>query len=280
MSLLQTIGTLGSAATSYFGAASAAKKMRQDPSKIAADFEGLSASSPRAVLDKGYDKYLSNALQDPAGDQLRKVAEQNLAGNVNALKAGGAQALLGGLSGVSTGGQDRLAQIEADSFGRQQGAREKYNAASQRVGDANTRFDQNFEASKFSALRGAETYNQQLEGAKSQALGEMGSAVFGLLGNAKKGNTDLSTDFTGGLSFMEAGGLDGDPSTSWKSGGMITPGKFSHETNPIDMLKDGAKIGEMTGGEVILNPEQQEKVAKQSPIFRKLMRKFAMKAQK
>ena len=218
MSLLQTIGTLGSAATSYFGAASAAKKMRQDPSKIAADFEGLSASSPRAVLDKGYDKYLSNALQDPAGDQLRKVAEQNLAGNVNALKAGGAQALLGGLSGVSTGGQDRLAQIEADSFGRQQGAREKYNAASQRVGDANTRFDQNFEASKLS--------------------------------------------------------------TSWKSGGMITPGKFSHETNPIDMLKDGAKIGEMTGGEVILNPEQQEKVAKQSPIFRKLMRKFAMKAQK
>ena len=61
---------------------------------------------------------------------------------------------------------------------------------------------------------------------------------------------------------------------------MITPGEFSHETNPIDMLKDGAKIGEMTGGEVILNPEQQEKVAKQSPIFRKLMREFAMKAKK
>jgi hypothetical protein len=28
----------------------------------------------------------------------------------------------------------------------------------------------------------------------------------------------------------------------------------------------------------VLNPEQQEKVAKQSPYFRKLMREFAMKA--
>lgn len=62
-----------------------------------------------------------------------------------------------------------------------------------------------------------------------------------------------------------------------KSGGMITKGDFSHETNPIDIMQDGAKIGEMTGGEAILNPEQQNKVAKQSPYFRKLMREFAMR---
>ena len=59
---------------------------------------------------------------------------------------------------------------------------------------------------------------------------------------------------------------------------MMTPGEFSHATNPIDIMQDGAKIGEMTGGEAVLNPEQQEKVAKQSPYFRKLMREFAMKA--
>lgn len=35
-----------------------------------------------------------------------------------------------------------------------------------------------------------------------------------------------------------------------------TPGKFSHESNPIDIVKDGAKVGEMTGGEYILNPKQ------------------------
>ena len=59
---------------------------------------------------------------------------------------------------------------------------------------------------------------------------------------------------------------------------MITPGEFSHETNPIDMIKDGAKIGELTGGEAVLNELQQEEVAKESPIFRKFMREFAMKA--
>lgn len=63
-------------------------------------------------------------------------------------------------------------------------------------------------------------------------------------------------------------------------GGMMTEGAFSHETNPIDIMQDGAKVGEMTGGEAILNPEQQKKVAKQSPYFRKLMREFAMRNKK
>jgi hypothetical protein len=62
-----------------------------------------------------------------------------------------------------------------------------------------------------------------------------------------------------------------------RRGGMITEGAFSHETNPIDIMQDGAKVGEMTGGEAILNPEQQNKVAKQSPYFRKLMREFSMR---
>ena len=67
---------------------------------------------------------------------------------------------------------------------------------------------------------------------------------------------------------------------SMRSGGMMSPGKFSHETNPIDIMKDGAKVGEMTGGEAILNPEQQKKTASQSPYFRKLMREFAMRGTK
>jgi len=39
--------------------------------------------------------------------------------------------------------------------------------------------------------------------------------------------------------------------------GMKTPGPFSHERNPIHMIdKDGEKVGEATGGELIFNPEQ------------------------
>lgn len=39
-----------------------------------------------------------------------------------------------------------------------------------------------------------------------------------------------------------------------------TPGEFSHDKNPIDIVQEGAKIGEMTGGEYIFNPEQAEEM--------------------
>ena len=39
-----------------------------------------------------------------------------------------------------------------------------------------------------------------------------------------------------------------------------TPGEFSHENNPIDIMQDGAKIGEMTGGEGIVSPEDMGKM--------------------
>jgi hypothetical protein len=59
-----------------------------------------------------------------------------------------------------------------------------------------------------------------------------------------------------------------------KEGGMMTGGKFDHKTNPIDIVRQGKKIGEMTGGEVILNPAQQKKLSKESAYFRQLLKKF------
>ena len=35
---------------------------------------------------------------------------------------------------------------------------------------------------------------------------------------------------------------------------------FSHKTNPIDLVRNGKKIGEATGGELIFNPEQSGKL--------------------
>lgn len=64
------------------------------------------------------------------------------------------------------------------------------------------------------------------------------------------------------------------PSELMKEGGMITGGKFDHKTNPIDIIQAGRKVGEMTGGEVILNPAQQKKLSKESAYFRSLLKKF------
>ena len=55
---------------------------------------------------------------------------------------------------------------------------------------------------------------------------------------------------------------------------MITPGAFSHESNPLDVIQGGTKIAELTGGETVLNPDQANQVAKESSFFRRLQRKF------
>jgi len=57
--------------------------------------------------------------------------------------------------------------------------------------------------------------------------------------------------------------------SSMAEGGMQepvekTPGKFDHDDNPIDIMQEGAKIGEMTGGEYIFNPEQAAEMRKLS----------------
>ena len=51
------------------------------------------------------------------------------------------------------------------------------------------------------------------------------------------------------------------PVVTGKNGMAVkTPGSFSHNSNPIDVMKDGKKIAEMTGGEYIFNPKQSQKL--------------------
>jgi hypothetical protein len=61
---------------------------------------------------------------------------------------------------------------------------------------------------------------------------------------------------------------------------MMTNGAFNHNTNPIDLVQNGQKVGEATGGEYILNPNQAKAVAKQSSYARKLFKKFEKNAKK
>ena len=41
----------------------------------------------------------------------------------------------------------------------------------------------------------------------------------------------------------------------------VSPGEESHEKNPIDMVQDGMKIGELTGGEFIMPSKDADKVS-------------------
>ena len=64
----------------------------------------------------------------------------------------------------------------------------------------------------------------------------------------------------------------------FKYGGMMTDGAFSHKSNPIDIVQEGHKVGEMTGGEYIINPTQAKKIAKESSYARKLFKRFEKNA--
>ena len=291
------IGALGPAAGQFIGARKAADALRQNPAQISQQYADLKANMPEFGVGSAFNEYLNMSKQDPAADMERQIAAQQEASNVGALKSGGAKALLGGLGGVSRQAAQNRMGIEGRSFQRQQNVLSQFAGQQQRAMDANTRMQQQLNQSEFSALRNAEQFNRDLDSQKAAAFGNAVGAVLGQFGqghmegmfggekSANQGEQDFMSSLGGDNkvnSFLQQLGqyqTTGSP-INMRSGGMMTEGSFSHEKNPIDIVQDGAKVGEMTGGEAILNPKQQKKVAKQSPYFRKLMREFAMRNRK
>jgi len=296
---LTLLSTVGPAVAKYIGAKKAADTLKRDeldPLKLKAQYEQLKESMPEFGVGSAFNEYLAMSKQDPAADMERKIAAQQEASNIGALKAGGAKALLGGLGSASRQAAANRMGIEGRSAQRQQSALANYAAQQQRVQDANARMRQGLEMGQFDAMRdlekyniGVNQYNQMLESQKQQALwggiGDLAGSATSMY-NAFPGSGTMSNrqldNYFGDVLQQEADefGQVEDIDLTLKSGGMMTKGAFSHETNPIDIMQNGAKVGEMTGGEAILNPDQQKKVAKQSPYFRKLMREFAMRNRK
>lgn len=313
------LGKIGPSVGSLLGARAGAEALKQDPEQIAQQYADLKANMPQYGVGSAFNEYLAMSKQDPAADMQRQIAAEQEASSIGALKSGGAKALLGGLGASQRQAARQRMGIEADSAARQQSALAAYGAQQQRVQDMNTGMEQRLLQSQFQAERGAEQYNRQLEAQRKQAMGQALGAVAGQFGKGNFRGLSFGggQNQTTGADFRAEPGIQIDPNQINpnpvmsddmlnmgtqvtglptptfgsgsgggmyglfnKNGGMITKGAFSHETNPIDIMQDGAKVGEMTGGEAILNPEQQNKVAKQSPYFRKLMREFAMKNRK
>lgn len=110
---------------------------------------------------------------------------------------------------------------------------------------------------------------------------------------------DLGNRIVGGIpSIYETAAntfLKSNPLTSWmtngvgaallygaskENGGMVLDGEFSHDKNPIDIVQNGIKVGEATGSEYIVNPEQAKKIAAQSAYAKKLFKRFEKQAKK
>ena len=260
-------------------------------------YKQLKASMPKYGVGSAWNQYLAMSKQDPAADMQRQIAAEQEASSIGALKAGGAKALLGGLGASQRQAARQRMGIEAQSAARQQAALGQFAGVQQRAQDMQTQFGQKLGLAEMGMAAGAAQQAQDVQDQMRRAKQSMGvEALSGLLGSARdiagafKGGGDGLKNLASSLGLNRLKDSEREALISSSFGqtgalptgekGMITPGGFSHDENPIDIMQDGAKVGEMTGGEAILNPEQQKKVSKESPYFRKLMREFAMKARK
>jgi hypothetical protein len=225
-------------------------------------------------LGPSYSELRQLVMQDPASDYLRQQSQRQEAGQLEALQAGGARALLGGTQAVAQSTADRLAEIAAEEQKRKAAGLQVVGGAEQRVAEqrlADARSDLAFgrgmaaeaEAARYGAEDLQRLARQQMIQSGLQAGGAAGMAAYNEFGNQQVIGEDLfGNPITGAQGFK---GLDPEILMGFfkEKGGLVrgkTPGEFSHEDNPIDIMQDGQKIGEMTGGEGVVSPEDLGKL--------------------
>ena len=236
---------------------------RKEARKAEAREEELRAAGmPKMETPEEYFQLYEQAKENKAANLAIENAQANMATVTDALSAGGSRALLGGLNQVSRQTTGDIYNIAAKADQQRLGALETLANAQQRTSQLNTQL-------------GATQYMQDLQGA--QMAYQAGRQM-------QAGATDAMASTVSAFGQSAANqalpGLIGED-------GMKTPGEFSHDENPIDLVRNGEKIGEATGGEYIFNPDQSKKMRElaekeKSPLGKyvvSLLNRFDKKAQ-
>lgn len=92
-------------------------------------------------------------------------------------------------------------------------------------------------------------------GASSGLFGGEGSDSGSNVAEMFGGSENLSDEAAKEIEDVANANLTG----SFEEGGT-TPNEFSHDSNPIDIVQDGEKIGEMTGQEIIMPPDDRTQI--------------------
>lgn len=273
MAILGTTLNVAGGAVDFFGKQKETKRQRDEAERAmreqAEAARKARASLPEYSLGRGARQAFMMSQQDKAGDIARREAERAAASGLGALQSGGAKALIGGASSMARQQQESLARAAAESQARRQKGMDVFAGREQDVLDTNVTAAR--ELGLFDYGR-ALTRADEAEAAREQARGQIAANRQNLI-------QDLFGAASGGLDVLGAGLA--------KDGAKIkeTPGEFSHKTNPIDLVRNGKKIGEATGGELIFNPEQSGKIERMASegdselhsYLRKLFREFNSK---
>jgi len=204
--------------------------------KAQAAFEG-------DVKSGKYDARVAQAQRDLAQAGMRKSdttpLQEASAGAMKALSSD-PRALAGALTGIQrTEASGRMAMQEQD-LQRELASKSNLANLEQAALDANIGFRRNLGYEKFQRNIDAERMaKQNIETLMDRRSDAWTDIAGGILGAAQS-------------AFM--------PTAQKGAKVQKTPGEFSHKKNPIDIMKDGMKVGEMTGGEYIINPEQADTI--------------------
>jgi len=181
--------------------------------------------------------------QDDSGIKARQMSELAALSN-------DPRALMGGIAGTTKRAQDATTQQAQTEMNQALKSEQGLANLEDEALATNVGFDKTLATRKLTAAESdINTSEQNIEGAfqRKRAAGDLQFEAY--LG-AGESALDIGQGLlTGGLSSLTA-----------EDGMKVTPGEFSHKRNPIDIVREGAKIGEMTGGEYILNPEQAESI--------------------
>ena len=208
-----------------------------------------------------FDAVLSQARRDLMESQKRKTDTSPLL-QAQSTSLGAAssdpRALAGMLGAINDSTNAAIQrQTEADR-NRSIAAQTDYATASDQILNQNRMFDRQLGMMGLAEAKQAEqTARENIMNEKNARRSAISDIIGGAIGTAVGVGGGLSPDFKIPdvlTSIARNGGIA-------KNGGVVqkTPGKFSHESNPIDMVaENGEKVGEVTGGEYIINPKQSQ----------------------
>jgi hypothetical protein len=112
--------------------------------------------------------------------------------------------------------------------------------------------------------RAMQNLAQEQRAVEGQRLAVAGQEIEGIRGEKAAGTQNIfggAEDVLSGVASMGTGMPTGEDGAKIEpEEGGVTPGEFDHSTNKIDMVQDGEKIGEATGGELILPPDDVQDI--------------------
>ena len=248
--------------------------------KMAKDIKEASTARPSE-----YAEMLKLSRQADLENKRLEELNRTLATGIGAAQQAGGRAVVGALPAMVRAGDVGAQNILAQRQAAQMAALQMGAAGAEKEISRDMAREQQQRMAAQAAVEGG---LQNIAG----ALGGVGkAAVLGSFGMKKDQRPDVASPLSeqeiASLTFEDTGASQEQIDAllrardlgilGFKDGGMMTGGKFNHKTNPIDIVQKGKKVGEMTGEEVILNPEQQKKLSQESAYFRSLLKKFNKK---